>query len=211
MEPPCVVVEPEQQRADLVLAALVPAKAGDHAVGGARVLDLEHRALAGLVEQSRHASRSRRRARRPRSGRASRAPSARSRVSGVRWTGGWTRASACSRRRRRSICGASRRSRAVDREQIEGDERRRRAPSPASPPARRRDGGAAAARRSRARAASAITISPSTTHASGRRSSSSVVQLREVAIERPRVAALDVDLVGPPRKTMARKPSHLGS
>ena len=29
--------------------ALVPAEAGDDAVGGARVLDLDHRALAGLV------------------------------------------------------------------------------------------------------------------------------------------------------------------
>ena len=44
-----VVVEAEQQRADLVVAALVPAEAGDDAVGGARVLDLDHRALARLV------------------------------------------------------------------------------------------------------------------------------------------------------------------
>ena len=45
-----VVVEPEQQRADQRAGALlVPAEAGDHAVGGAHVLHLEHRALARLV------------------------------------------------------------------------------------------------------------------------------------------------------------------
>ena len=51
---PLVVVEAEQQRADqLVLAVLVPAKAGDDAVGRARVLDLDHRALAGLIRPRR--------------------------------------------------------------------------------------------------------------------------------------------------------------
>src|SRR5262245_50322205 len=49
MEPAVRVVEPEKKRADAVLAALVPAEAGDHAVGGSRVLDLEHRALARLI------------------------------------------------------------------------------------------------------------------------------------------------------------------
>ena len=44
-----LVVEPEQQRADRVLSALVPAKTGDGAVGRPRVLDLDHRAFAGLV------------------------------------------------------------------------------------------------------------------------------------------------------------------
>src|SRR5436190_907532 len=52
-----VVVEAEQERADCLgaalLGALVPAKAGDDAVGGARVLDLEHRPLAGLVARAR--------------------------------------------------------------------------------------------------------------------------------------------------------------
>jgi hypothetical protein len=44
------VVEAEQERADeLVLAVLVPAEPGDDAVRGARVLDLEHRALARLI------------------------------------------------------------------------------------------------------------------------------------------------------------------
>ena len=50
MERARVVVEAEQERADeLVLAVLVPAEAGDDAVGGARVLDLDHRALARLI------------------------------------------------------------------------------------------------------------------------------------------------------------------
>src|SRR6185369_4773276 len=40
-----VVIEAEQQRPDSVLAALVPAESRDHAIGGANVLDLEHRAL----------------------------------------------------------------------------------------------------------------------------------------------------------------------
>src|SRR5262249_48551340 len=44
-----LVVQPEQQRADDSRALLVPAEAGDDAVCGARVLDLQHRALAGLV------------------------------------------------------------------------------------------------------------------------------------------------------------------
>src|SRR5262249_52898899 len=44
-----VVVQAQQQRADDAFPFLVPAKARDDAVGGARVLDLHHRALAGLV------------------------------------------------------------------------------------------------------------------------------------------------------------------
>ena len=49
-----VVVEAEQQRADqLAGAVLVPAEAGDDAVGGAHVLDLQHRALARLVRAAR--------------------------------------------------------------------------------------------------------------------------------------------------------------
>jgi hypothetical protein len=44
------VVEPEEQRADpFAVALLVPAEARDHAVRGARVLDLDHHTLAGLV------------------------------------------------------------------------------------------------------------------------------------------------------------------
>jgi hypothetical protein len=46
-----VVVETEQQGAHGVFAVLVPAKAGDDAVGAAHVLDLEHRALARLIRR----------------------------------------------------------------------------------------------------------------------------------------------------------------
>jgi len=50
MEIAMLVIETEQERADaFTLAVLVPPEAGDDAVGGARVLDLEHRALARLV------------------------------------------------------------------------------------------------------------------------------------------------------------------
>src|SRR5688500_20247730 len=44
-----LVVEPEEERADRVLAALVPAEARHRALGGTRVLHLDHRALAGEV------------------------------------------------------------------------------------------------------------------------------------------------------------------
>ena len=44
------IVEPEQQRADQrARTVLVPAKARHHAVRAARVLDLDHRSLAGLI------------------------------------------------------------------------------------------------------------------------------------------------------------------
>jgi hypothetical protein len=49
-----VVIEPEQKRADeLAGSGLVPAEPGDDAVGGSRVLDLQHGALAGLIGASR--------------------------------------------------------------------------------------------------------------------------------------------------------------
>src|SRR5205823_5011831 len=44
-----LIVESKEQRAHGVVSALVPAESGDHAVGGARVLDLDHRALARCV------------------------------------------------------------------------------------------------------------------------------------------------------------------
>ena len=37
------------------------------------------------------------------------------------------------------------------------------------------------------------------------------VQIGKVAVERPQVAALDVDVRRAPQNTRARKPSHLGS
>ena len=42
------VVEPEQERADLLAAGAI-AEAADHAVGGTMLLDLHHRPLAGDV------------------------------------------------------------------------------------------------------------------------------------------------------------------
>ena len=51
MQHALVVEQPEQQRADDIRRLLVPAESGDHAIGGARVLDLEHRALAGLIRR----------------------------------------------------------------------------------------------------------------------------------------------------------------
>src|SRR5919198_913253 len=50
LQPVLLVVEAEQQRADH-RAALVPAEAGHHAVGGPLVLDLEHHPLVGQVGQ----------------------------------------------------------------------------------------------------------------------------------------------------------------
>ena len=53
VERPRRVVEPEEQRADqLAGAALVPAEARDGAVGRARMLDLDHHALPGLVRRA---------------------------------------------------------------------------------------------------------------------------------------------------------------
>ena len=56
-----------------------------------------------------------------------------------------------------------------------------------------------------------MTISPSTHAAVGQAGQQRVVQLGKVAVERPQVAALDEHARSPPRKTMARKPSHFGS
>src|SRR5262245_49550246 len=50
MQAAAIVVEPEQQRSDQRPASvLVPAETGNDAVGRARVLHFEHRALARLV------------------------------------------------------------------------------------------------------------------------------------------------------------------
>src|SRR5439155_10194359 len=49
LERPFIIVESEEQRPHRVLAALVPAKARNHTVGGAHMLDLEHRRLCGLI------------------------------------------------------------------------------------------------------------------------------------------------------------------
>ena len=173
MQRALVVVQPEQQRPDeRARTGLVPAEAGDDAVGGARVLDLEHRALARAdstpssgfaITPSRPAP----------SKRCSQSTaSSRSRVIGVRWN---RRLEPLGKRRssraRRSRCGASRRS----------------SPPTASRSKATNDAGvsfasfatrdAAGCRRSCSASKSspcgvAMTISPSTTQPSGRRASS---------------------------------------
>ena len=70
------------------MPVLVPAKAGDDAIGRARVLDLDHRALAGLVVAVRRLRDHAVEAGAFEARRASRARRARSRVIGVRWIGG---------------------------------------------------------------------------------------------------------------------------
>jgi len=47
------IVEAEQQRADGILAALVPAKPCDDTLGGARMLHLHHRAFTRLIDTTR--------------------------------------------------------------------------------------------------------------------------------------------------------------
>src|SRR6516162_5619706 len=49
LQHPSVVVQAEQQRADCIVAALVPTEARDDTVGRARMLHLDHRALARQV------------------------------------------------------------------------------------------------------------------------------------------------------------------
>src|SRR5947207_2836667 len=50
VQTPLVVVQPEEQRAhQIVLAGLVPAKAGDDAIRRSRVLHFDHRALTGFI------------------------------------------------------------------------------------------------------------------------------------------------------------------
>ena len=166
----------------------------DHAVGGAGVLDLEHRPLAGLIRGvfrlGDHAVKAgafeplqpldRRRCDRASSasGRAAAPPSS----------------AAVRARSRRSRCGTVEDRLAVDREQIEGDERR----GHASASFATRD--AAGCRRS----CSASKSSPSVRgdhdlaveDAAGRKAlEQRVVQLGEVAIERLQIAALNEDVV----------------
>ena len=50
VQPARIVVQAEQERPDqLARSVLVPTESGDDAIGGARVLDLEHRPLARLI------------------------------------------------------------------------------------------------------------------------------------------------------------------
>ena len=191
-----VVEQPEQQRPDVrARPVLVPAEAGDDAVGRALVLDLEHRPLAGLVRARRAASRSTPSSPAPSNRSNQSAASARSVVAGVRWTGGCDRRRAPPRggraarpaaRARRSSSPSASRSQATN---DAGD-------SSASIFTRDAAGWMRSSSASNSSAPSrAMTTSPSRTQRSGSAARSGVGELREVAIERLEVAGLDVDLV----------------
>ena len=174
-------------------AALVPAEAGDHAVGGARVLDLEHRALARLVRRV------------GRFGDDAVEPGAFEALQPVtrgRGVAGQRRqenrgsdvvqerrerfaAPACCGRSIRLVPSAARRSNATN----------EAGASAASLATRDAAGCRRSCSVSKSRPPSlAMTISPSRTHPSGRRRQKWIVQVGEVAIERLEIAALDVDL-----------------
>ena len=158
-----VVVEAEQERADGARRRLVPAKTGDDAVGGARVLDLEHRALAGRV-RARH----RGFAITPSSPAPSnRASQSRGERAIARHRGEVQRrrrlAPSSARAGRAPVCASSRMSCAVNREQIERDERRRRLARQFFDPRRGRMQAHLQRVEVETVCATAITISPSTT------------------------------------------------
>ena len=151
---PLVVVQAEQQRADaLVRSRLVPAEAGDDAVGGAHVLHLDHRALARLVGAVRrlrdHAVEAGALEARQPLGRL-----ARDRASSASGGSAARRCSSSrSRRARRSLCGQFAQVLPVERRARRTRRTRPASPAPAWRRARPPDAAAAAARRSRARAA----------------------------------------------------------
>ena len=188
-----VVEQAEQQRPD-ALAVLVDAVAGDGTVGGALVLHLDQRPLAGLVGARRAAWRSRRRARRPRTVRTTRRRrpaigARRGEVHRVVDVDQRSRAGpAVPTSARRATTGRRRRARRTRRT-------RRASPRPAGRPATWPGGSAAGARRSRGRCppVSATTISPSITHRAGRAREERFEQLGEVAGERAQLAAEELD------------------
>ena len=100
-----VVEQAEQQRAHRVARVLVPAKAGDDAVRGSHVLDLQHRALSRQVRRVHRLDDD---AVQPRAFELPQpvlAPGRAARVIGVRYSGGFAPASATSSSARRSPCG----------------------------------------------------------------------------------------------------------
>ena len=194
MQASLVVEQSEQQRADDVGSLLVPAETRDHAIGGAGMLDLEHRALAGLI---RGVFRFRDHAVKARA------------LEALQPFGG----DLAVARHRREV------DRRLDVRQQPSREHARRSPcgrsmidspSTASRSNPTNEDGIAfdsfatrdAAGCSRNCSASkfrppsvAITISPSITQPGGSRSSSACVQLGKISIERLQIAALDVDVV----------------
>ena len=189
-----VVEQAQQQRPDVrARAVLVPAEPGDDAVGGALVLDLEHRPLAGLVgPSSRLATTPSRPAPSNRSNQS--AAVARSRVAGVRWTGGCAPPRTASRRARRSPCGTSRRSSSPSASRSQATNDAGRLLGQHLDPRRRRVD--AQQQRLEVEAAVARDDDLAVEHAAlGQRGAERVGQLGEVAVQRLEVARLRVDLV----------------
>ena len=192
---PASSYRPSSSEPTASVPALVPAEAGDDAIGGARVLDLDHRALARLVARPTRlgddaveagAFEARRASRRDRAiARHRREVERRLRPR-----------RAASRALRAARPAASPRDVAPpDREHVERDERRRRLAC-ASFATRDAAGCSRICSASKSSpCAVAITISPSSTQPVGSALEQRVVQLGKVAIERPQVAALDVDVV----------------
>ena len=186
-----IVIQTEQQRAHRVFSALVPAEARNDAISCARVLDFDHRALARLIRDVRRlgddaVETGAFEARQPFAAR-----SLRSRVIGVRWTGGSTSCKRCSKQRatlalrlQASHCRPSIAS------TIERDKRRRRF--------LRQLGDARRCRmqpqlkRIEVEAARLDDDDLAVDHATARQLfEQRIVQLRKIAVERPQVAALN--------------------
>ena len=122
-----VVVQPEQQRADRVRPALVHPVAGDDAVGGPLVLDLEHHPLVGLVGAVERLGDDPVQPGALELARTSRGAIAGSRVAGVTWIGGRGLARAPDLERRPPRRRTARPVQVVvaERQQVESDERGR--------------------------------------------------------------------------------------
>ena len=124
------------------------------------------------------------------------AATARSRVAGVRCSGGVApREQRLERARGARANGTPRRSRSPSQSRSKNTTDAGISLRQQLHARRGRDGGAAAAPRSRARRRCAITISPSSTQRCGQLRQQRLDQLGEVAVERLLVAALDQDLV----------------
>ena len=210
MQPPLVVVQPEQQRADelVPLPALCQRKPATTQSAVRACFTLIIARLPGwyvpsagfAITPSRPAP----------SNRDSHSDAwTRSRVIGVRWIGGLASASSRSRRTRRSLLGDVAQVLPVDGDRVERDERGRRL---------LRELGDARGGRMQSHL-QRVEVEPArrgdhdlaVDHAAvGQTGEQGVVQLGKVAVERPQVAALDEHLFAP-RKTIARNPSHFGS
>ncbi len=193
MERALRVVEPEEERPDSPTTALVPTKASDDAIGRARVLDLEHRAFARLVDTL------------DRLGDDPIEAGAFKAIEPLDCDGAVARHRREVDRRLERARGALRAARDARLAGRRADRCRR----PRAGRSRRKPAGVTSASLATREAAGcsrncsasksrpldvAMTISPSSTQPGGSRSRKSVVELREIPIERPQVAALNVDV-----------------